>query len=85
MCDPLDGATGSVAGVSAGLIVGCHSTGAVTGSGNVGGLVGQNHDGLILNCYSTGSVSGTASWVGDWWGPIAARYPCATVLARSKV
>jgi hypothetical protein len=33
----------------------------ITGSGNVGGIVGRNLGGLIKNCFVTGSVSGTSN------------------------
>ena len=36
----------------------CYSTGAVSGTGDVGGLVGSN-GGTVTHCYSTGAVSGT--------------------------
>jgi WD40 repeat protein len=43
-----------------GTITNCYSSGGVTGTTNVGGLVGRNYD-TITNCYATGSVlaSGT--------------------------
>ena len=45
----------------------CYSTGAVSSTSYVGGLVGNNNDGSISNCYSTGAVSGT-SYVGGLVG-----------------
>jgi hypothetical protein len=49
---------GGLAGfINAGHISNCYSTGSVSGSGFVGGLVGWN-EGAISNCYSTGAVSG---------------------------
>jgi hypothetical protein len=42
---------------NSGTIANCYSIGNVSGTNNVGGLVGTNH-GTIIDCYSTGSVSG---------------------------
>jgi len=39
-------------------VIGCRATVGVTGTANVGGLVGYNHAGSISNCYSTGTVTG---------------------------
>jgi hypothetical protein len=41
-----------------GSIIGCYSTGSVTGHAWVGGLVGYSEDSTISNSYATGSVSG---------------------------
>jgi hypothetical protein len=43
-----------------GSIISCHATGRVTGTINVGGLVGVSC-GTITDCYATGSVTGTVS------------------------
>jgi hypothetical protein len=42
-----------------GSIINCYSTGPVSGTEEVGGLVGLIWEGSITNCYSTGLVSGT--------------------------
>jgi len=52
-----------------GSITQCYSTGAVTGTEDVGGLVGAN-PGNVLNCYSTSAVSadsGVGGLVGVNW------------------
>ncbi len=45
-----------------GSVINCCYTGSVSGSSNVGGVVGMNL-GTVTNCYNTGSVSGS-SFVG---------------------
>ncbi|MFH1371611.1 MAG: GLUG motif-containing protein [Planctomycetota bacterium] len=45
-------------GGNSGNISNCYSTGAVSGSSLVGGLIGYKEYGTISNCYSTGAVSG---------------------------
>ena len=50
---------GGVAGENRGTVTNCHTVGTVTGSWNVGGLVGSNFHGSMQNCYNTGSVSGS--------------------------
>jgi hypothetical protein len=40
-------------------ITNCHCTGSVTGTANIGGLVGINDFGAIVGCYSTSIVTGT--------------------------
>jgi hypothetical protein len=42
-------------------ITNSYSTGMVSGTSNVGGLVGWNSNATITNCYSKGSVSGSSS------------------------
>jgi hypothetical protein len=60
-----------------GTIENCHSTGTVTGSVYVGGLVGYNWQfGTIINCYSTGSVTGNSFCVG---GLVGENTNCARV------
>ena len=75
-------ATGSVTGQSTSSNVGglvgnnstspinsCFATGAVSGGGSVGGLVGHNNTtSTISNCYAMGSVSGTSNNVGGLIG-----------------
>ena len=58
---------GGLVGYNAGNISYCYSTGTVSGSDEIGGLVGSNGTwvnsyttyGTISNCYSTGAVSGS--------------------------
>jgi len=52
---------GSLVGLNQCTISNCYSTGALSGSGYVGGLAGRNTSGTISNCYSTVSVSGTSA------------------------
>ncbi|MDD6035060.1 MAG: InlB B-repeat-containing protein [Lachnospiraceae bacterium] len=51
---------------AAGYVMNCASFASVTGSSDVGGIVGHNLDGScwILNCYNAGTVKGTGSYVG---------------------
>ncbi len=49
---------GSLVGCNFGKVTQCHSTGSVSGTGYVGGLVGLNYSGSLTACYSTCAVSG---------------------------
>ena len=51
---------GSLAGKSLGHVLGCHSTGSVTGEYRVGGLLGGHGEGQIAHCYSGCTVTGVA-------------------------
>ena len=44
-------------------VTNCYNTGVVTGSGNAGGITGDNF-GAVTNCYNTGSVTCTISNAG---------------------
>jgi hypothetical protein len=66
--DAASGSIGGIAGISAGTIQNCYSTGAInviipsSVHGNlvsVGGIVGDNSN-TIENCYSTGNISGSS-------------------------
>ena len=60
---------GGLVGYNGGTVTQCYSTGAVSGSGQVGGLVGGNSwSGTVTQCYSTGAVSGERDWSAGWWG-----------------
>jgi hypothetical protein len=48
-----------LAGINAGEVRACYTTGSVGGGSRIGGLCGEN-SGLIRDCYSTASVSGDA-------------------------
>ncbi len=61
-------AVGGLVGENEGTVSACYSTGSVSGSSSVGGLVGYNYEGTISNSYSTGSVSGTGYNVGGLVG-----------------
>jgi len=54
-------------------IINCYSTGTVSGTGNIGGLIGYNYPGKIDNCYSSSSVSG-AYYVGGLIGETGVSY-----------
>ncbi|SMC41892.1 beta strand repeat-containing protein, partial [Sporomusa malonica] len=62
--------TGGLVGCNKGLIEDSHSTGNVTGTANVGGLVGYmgNTVGTITDCYATGNVTGSGYYVGGLVG-----------------
>ena len=49
--------TGALAGFNGLVIVGCSVTGAVSGGGSVGGLVGDNFSGEVIASYSAASVA----------------------------
>jgi hypothetical protein len=52
-----------------GIVTRCYSTGAVSGVGSVGGLVGEiNQWGTVTQCYGTATVMGTVSHVGGLVG-----------------
>ncbi|MCK4294970.1 MAG: hypothetical protein KAY65_17360 [Planctomycetes bacterium] len=84
------GYVGSLVGyINKGIITDCYAKGAsISGSSNVGGLVGSN-DGLIVDCYSSGSVSGNmyvgglAGEVGP--GTVGRCYSTASVSGNSNV
>ena len=59
---------GGLAGSIYGTITSCYCTGNVSGSGDVGGLVGENCSGTITSCYATGVVCGSSGWVGGLVG-----------------
>jgi hypothetical protein len=83
---------GGLVGINSGTITNCYSTGSVTGSRSVGGLVGYNYSysGTITNCYSTGSVSVTGWSVGglvgyNEWGTITNCYSTGSVTGGNYV
>jgi hypothetical protein len=50
---------GGLVGSNDGIVICCHSTGAVSGDSLVGGLAGTNgRSGCVNQCYSSGTVSG---------------------------
>jgi hypothetical protein len=63
---------------------------SVSGSNDVGGLVGSNHGGKISAAYATGSVSGSGNYVGGLvgfnnGGTISAAYASGSVSGSSNV
>ena len=86
------GFVGGLVGENWGTITNCYSTGSVSGSSLVGGLVGYSEEnGTITNCYSTGSVSGTGDAVGGlvgencWSGTITNCYSTGSVTGDNYV
>jgi hypothetical protein len=74
---------GGLVGNNSGTISNCSSTGAVSGSYELGGLVGYNGSGTLTGCYATGSVSGY-SFVGglvgyNTWGTVSYCYSTGIV------
>ncbi len=70
-----------------GTVSECYSTGRVSGSDSVGGLVGDN-GGTVSGCYSTGSVSGRESvggLVGDNGGTVSGCYSTGRVSGSDYV
>jgi hypothetical protein len=53
--------TGDLVGVLGGALNDSSATGAVSGTDNVGGLVGYSHGGAISSSFATGSVTGTGA------------------------
>ena len=82
---------GGLVGVNYDTITTCYATGAVSGSYNVGGLVGGNEawngSGSVSNCYSKGTVSGSGDVGGlvGWFlsGSISNCYSTSTVSGSS--
>lgn len=54
-----DEAAGGVVGNNYGTVMVCHSSGTITGSKDVGGVVGMNRGGNIIACYSMCTVTAT--------------------------
>jgi hypothetical protein len=74
-----------------GTVADCYSTGVVSGTSYVGGLVGNNY-GTLTQCYSTDAVSGTGQTgqiigglVGSNSGNIATSYSTGTVSGMYTV
>jgi len=70
-----------------GIVNNCYSTGSVSGSYNVGGLVGENW-GTVSQSYSTGSVSGGSNvggLVGSNEGTVSQSYSTGSVSGRTSV
>ena len=83
-----DGCVGGLVGFNDGPITNSYSSGSVSGSCGVGGLVGYKRQGTITNSYSSGSVSG--SWnvgglVGINEGTITNSYSTGSVTGSNYV
>ena len=80
---------GGLAGRNSGAVFNCYSTGSVTGSGNVGGLVGSNgREGSITMSYSTATATGdklVGGLAGINWGSITSSYSTGSVSGNDDV
>jgi hypothetical protein len=80
---------GGLAGRNSGAVFNCYSTGSVTGSGNVGGLVGSNsREGSITMSYSTATATGdrfVGGLAGGNWGSIASSYSTGSVSGNDDL
>ena len=67
----------------------CYSTGSVSGTDRVGGIVGLNSNGVMNNNYSTGSVNGNDCIGGllgyNYWGGLNNNYSTGSVNGTSGV
>ena len=64
------GVTGGLIGQSYSDVSNCYTTGSVSGSYSVGGLIGQTESNVtVTDCYSTSAVSGT-EWIGGLVGSL---------------
>ncbi|MCX5757590.1 MAG: PASTA domain-containing protein, partial [Candidatus Hydrogenedentes bacterium] len=75
-----------------GPVTACYATGAVSGSDDVGGLVGRNgyyEPTTVTQCYATGAVSGSGQYVGGLVaendGTVTACYAMGTVAGSDDV
>ena len=59
---------GALSGWSLGSIINSYATGSVSGSQQVGGLVGRTSGGSITSSYASGNVSGNSSFTGGLIG-----------------
>ena len=78
--------TGSLAGFDSGTITATFATTTVTGTGNVGGLVGRGY--FILNSFANGAVTGgddTGGLVGFDGGSIQSSYATGSVHGANDV
>ena len=66
---------GGLVGENNGDVTNCYSTGTVSGSASVGGLVGYNCAGTVTQCYSIGAVDGN-----EYVGGLAGDNYASTVI-----
>jgi hypothetical protein len=79
---------GGLVGQNSGDVTHCYGTGAVSGRGAVGGLVGYNHYATVTQCYSAGAVSGqydVGGLVGDNAGSLVRCYSTGLVSGNRHV
>jgi len=78
----------ALVGYNGGSVMRCCCTGTVSGSDDVGGLVGYNSSGTVTHCYSTGTVGGNWSvggLVGDnWQGTVTQCYSTGAVSGTGQ-
>ena len=78
---------GGLVGSASGPISDCYATGDVSGTNDVGGLVGSSD--LLSNCYATGNVSGTGDEIGGLvgtnWDDIFNCYATGSVSGTNAV
>ena len=59
------GVAGAVASINHGTIDNCHvGNGTISGSKDLGGIVGENINGTVTNCSFTGDINGRGSGIG---------------------
>jgi len=74
---------GGLTGWNSGTVTQCYSTGAVSGAGSVGGLVGVHDGGTVTHCYSASVASGSdtvAGLVGWNIGTVTQCYSAGAVV-----
>ena len=80
---------GGLVGQNSGTISVCYATGNASGSGSVGGLVGDNFSGTIRACYATGNATSGAfnvgGLVGQNTGTISACYATGNASGNFSV
>jgi len=81
-------ATGGVAGINNGTVQNCYFNGFISGTDEVGGVVGLNMVGTVSNCYSSGTVSSednnVGGVVGHNYGTVQNCYSTSTVTSTSS-
>jgi len=72
-----------------GNISNCHSTGNVSGTTNIGGLIGNNESGIVTDCQSDSRVLGTTNVGGlvgyNTWGIITDCYATGEVMGTEMM
>lgn len=59
------GVAGAVASINHGTIDNCHvGNGTISGSKDLGGIVGESINGTVTNCSFTGDINGRGSGIG---------------------
>jgi hypothetical protein len=79
---------GGVVGYNSGTVINCYSSGTISGTEYIGGLVGRNINGTVRNCYSSGLVSGdrtVGGLVGGNMGTVLNCYASGSVSGGNEV